>query len=630
MAYPLETLEMIYLDGRNPSIQIQKGAQKYPNDYYKLRSDYHALRNRKGVRYSYDKHYNDETMVYNTVGRNNIGYVIRNNYDKKRFVIFFDTFYPNSEEIRINNNLAMKGIRPFIYEHGMVMKPEFYKLDLRDRKNDYAKQQYQERNDDNYKIFYWITDYFTPTEYLNMFVQKDATNLVYTYKMFATLLPELHKNNYVVTKFEMKQMFLGHCDNYKINDLSTVMCVSHISKWFDYPNEKYNHQSRQLEIPPPSRDNVYDFMMNKIVKIDFSRYNSVRTDESNLVEPIDNWMSVMFIMLDIMGMFVPDCIIYDNDYSKSRFKIDLDTTISYDEAKSRFDKTYQGGPELYKYYLNKYLNRFEVPITNLDRKMNFRQNEVLFKDKIDNTIKLMKLWKKNFMTYVNWMILNYNSESDSKYIKNHIVELINYLSGDNIFEVDGVNWKYYNLFVVGLAYLSNIHQFKRNYVDYEFMSLNILNIISQINSVYTLTLGYMQPEYVDAVVELNRGKKIDTRNVTTFVNYFLEDEYAEYYPLVITMTANQKQSYSRFEEYTCMHNYTYPVVRDSRKLQQIMNNVTGVSISSYEFENENSNDYLKRMNALSARTVGERNLNADPRYYDARNINKNKINILNF
>lgn len=627
MAYPLENLEMIYLDGRNPS--IQKGAQKYPNDYYKLRDDYHALKNRNGVRYSYEQHYDDETIVYNTVGRKNIGYVIRNNFDKKRFVIFFNTFYPNSEEIRINNNLAMKGIRPFIYEHGMVMDPEFYKLPFKDRKYDSNKQQYQQRNDDNYKIFYWITDYFTPNEYLNTFVQNDASNLVYVYKMFAKMLPELHDSNYVVTKFEMKQMFLGHCDNYRINDLSTLMCVSHISKWFDYPNEKYNRQTRRLEIPPPSRDNVYDFMMNNIVKIDFSRYNSVRTDESNLVEPIDNWMSVMFIMLDIMGMFIPDCIIYDNDYTKSRFKIDLDKTISYDEAKSMFDKNYKGTPELYKYYLNKYLSRFEVPVTNVDRGINFRQNEYMFKSKIENTIKLMKLWKKNFMTYVNWMIINYNPSSNSKYIKDNIVELMEYLSTNNVFKVDGVDWKYYNLFVVSLAYLSSINQFKRNYIDYEFMSAKMMDILYKITAIYTLTIGYNQPEYVDAVIKLNSDKRIDIRNVNNFVKFFL-DSNAEFYPLPFTISNEQKQTYTRLEQYTCMHNYSYPIVRESPELQRIMNNVTGVSIPSYAFENENSNNYLKRMNALSAYTVGEQNLDADPRYYNARNINKDQINLRNF
>lgn len=611
MAYPLENIEIVNLCSR-----VRGGENKYPREYYNLRKDYRATKDRNGLRYSYRyktvENEDDQYMkVIETVGRSDIAYVIENNFDHSRFVIHFGTRYPSTEEVRINNDLAMKGIRPFIYEIGMIVDDSFYGPNVNNRANFMTKKNYQTKNEMGKPVWYWITDYYY-YDYLLDTVCKNGSNIEAAYSMFATMLPILHKDNYVITKFEMKQMFYGACSNYRDDSIKTLMCVCPFRRWFFYPDEKISRGEEYLQ--DPEYKNKIDYIMNNIVRTDFSRYNSVRTDESKLVEPIDNWMSVMFIMLDVMGTYIPDCIIYDNDYRRSRFiKPDFKITdkvrdMSYDEAIDLFARTYHGTEEMYRYMRNKYLYKNRVPTITRD--------DTAFNREIENKITLIKRWKKNFVQYINWMLLNYNNNISVNDIKNNLDTIVFALGGDNVFDVDGVQWSFYNLFVVCIGYISMIRQFKRNYIDSEFMTRTIPEFLHFLTLIYTCWVTYNDESYKQSLYQLNPSMNIPYDTLQSYIDFFVNNDI-QYMPVVFNIdTVNERASYQRFVDYTCMHNYGYPVVRMSPRLEEIMNNVTGRSIPDYTFEEENDNVYLRRMNSLTANLIGNRNLNADPRYYD--------------
>lgn len=611
MAYPLENIEIVNLCSR-----VRGGENKYPREYYNLRKDYRATKDRNGLRYSYRyntvENEDDQRMkVIETVGRSDIAYVIENIFDHSRFVIHFGTRYPSTEEVRINNDLAMKGIRPFIYEIGMIVDDSFYDPNVNNRANFMTKKNYQTKNEMGKPVWYWITDYYY-YDYLLDTVCKNGSNIEAAYSMFATMLPILHKDNYVITKFEMKQMFYGACSNYRDDSIKTLMCVCPFRRWFFYPDERISQGEEVL--PVPQYNNKIDYIMNNIVRTDFSRYNSVRTDESKLVEPIDNWMSVMFIMLDVMGTYIPDCIIYDNDYRRSRFiKPDFKITdkvrdMSYDEALRLFRDSYHGTEEMYRYMRNKYLYNNRVPTISSD--------DTAFKREIEDKITNIKTWKKNFVEYINWMLLNYNNNISVNDIKNNLDTIVFALGGDNVFDVDGVQWSFYNLFVVCIGYISMIRQFKRNYIDSEFMTRTIPEFLHFLTLIYTCWVTYKDESYKQSLHQLNPSMNIPYNTLQSYMDFFVNNDI-QYMPVVFNIdTVNERASYQRFVDYTCMHNYTYPIVRMSPRLEEIMNNVTGRSIPDYTFEEENDNVYLRRMNSLTANLIGNRNLNADPRYYN--------------
>lgn len=624
MAYPLENIEIVNLCSR-----IRKGDQKYPDMYYDLRKEYRATKDIKGLRYSYKYAHSEDRngqqiKAVQTVGRRDHGYVIEHKENHTLFVIHFGTRYPSIEEIRVNNDLAMKGIRPFIYETGMVVDNEFYSLGKEDRMDFFTKKKYQIKNDLGKPVWYWITDYYY-YDYLLDTVCKNGSNIEAAYSMFATLLPALHGDNFVITKFEMKQMFYGACSNYKDDSIKTLMCVCPFRRWFFYPDEKVSKGG--VEYQDPKDNNKIDYIMNRIVKTDFSRYNSVRTDESKLVEPIDNWMSVMFIMLDVMGTYIPDCIIYDNDYRESRFIkpnfhiTDKDRTMSYSEALKLFRDSYHGTEDMYRYMLNKYLYNNRVPTVKhivVDAEVNAKDFvDRVFEYEMEKKINLIKKWKKNFVQYINWMLLNYNNNISVNDIKNNLDTIVFALGNNNeVFDVDGVQWSFYNLFVVCIGYISMIRQFKRNYVDTEFMTRTVPEFLRFLTIFYTCMVTYTDESYKQSLLELNPSMNIPYNTIQDYTNFFLNND-VRYMPIVFNIdTVKERASYQRFVDYTCMHNYEYPIVRMSPRLEEIMNNVTGRSIPDYTFEEKNPNDYLRRMNELSAKLIGNRNPNIDPRYYD--------------
>lgn len=653
MAYPLSNIEIVNLCSR---IRRGRNVPKYPDMYYDLRKEYHATKDNNGLRYSYkyvridnnndDNDVNDQQIrpvqivgindndnqrvkAIQAIGHNDRGYVIEHNETHTLFVIHFGTRYPSTEEIRINNNLAMKGIRPFIYETGMVVNNSYYAPNVARRTEFNTKKNHQTKNELGKPVWYWITDYFT-YDYLLDTVCKNGSNIEAAYSMFATLLPALHNNNFVITKFEMKQMFYGACSNYK-DDTKTLMCVCPFRRWFFYPDEKISRGKEYL--PPPYDNQKIMYIKNIIVKTDFSRYNSVRTDESELVEPIDNWMSVMFIMLDVMGTFIPDCIIYDNDYKGSRFfkkdfnitKEIIDRTMSYKEALRQFALTYNGTEDMYKYMLNKYLYNNRAPIQKyiyVDKEVN--DEDIVDRDverNIERKINLIKRWKKNFVQYINWMLLNYNNDISVEYIKNNIDTIVYALSSNNnVFNVDGVQWSFFNLFVTCIGYISMIRQFKRNYIDTEFMTRTVPEFLHILTIIYTCWVTYTDESYKQSLQELNPNVNIPYTTLQDYTDFFVDTDIL-YTPVIFNIdSVKERASYQRFVDYTCMNDYKYPVVRTSPRLEEIMNNVTGVSIPDYTFEEENRNDYLRRMNTLSARLIENRNLNVDPRYYNGQDF----------
>ena len=601
MAYPLENLQSSFFPSR-----LTKGNKKYPVEYHNLRKEYHALSNKQGLRY----HYITSNNEIETVGRRDIGYVIQNNYDGNKFVIYFGISYPDVEFNRINNELAMQGIRPFIYEVGRV-------------NDEYGKQDVDE---EGRPMWYWVTDYFEKDELIDSLCRRDSSMLGAVYNALSRVLDTIHKSNYVIRRFKMKQMFVGSCSNYNNNNEKTIFCNCGITRWFKYPSERF--EKGQTIIDNPSVNDVTDYLLNNIVKIDFSRYNSVRTDETGFVEPIDNWMSLMFIMLDVMGMFIPDCIIFDNDYTYSRFDIN-NHSVSYNEAKKDFDSTYTGTVEMYQYYLNKYLHTYEIPATNFNLNMKYQNYEQMFENRIQNKIDNMKKWKRNFVEYINWMMLNKDMNIKPVDIKNNTEELMLYLREEyNVFAVDGVQWNYYNLFILCIAYLSMIKQFKTNYVDNTFMHYIVPYWITFFTNVYIAYSYFYDEEWFKMVKELNPNDNIP-EDYDEFLEYFTHNNVL--YPSNITINPvdiGEYDSYDRFMKYTCINDYTYPIVTKSDKLTKIMNNVTGVSVDTYEVENETPNQYLRNMNMLAAKIAEQDDDNADPRYYSV-SVTKDTISKIN-
>lgn len=606
MAYPLENIEIVNLCSRI------RGPRKYPDEYYDLRNEYHATKDRNGLRYSYRYNYGSEDgeRIRNveTVGRQDIAYVIENNVDHSLYVIHFGPRFPSTEEVTLNNTLAMKGIRPFIYEIGTVESDSFYELSPAERRDNATKRAYQEKNEEGKLMWYWITDYYK-VDYLLDTICKSASNIEGVYNMFAIMLPLLHSKNYVIPKFEMKQMFSGYCSNYKDDAIRSLMCVCPFKRWFYYPDEKYVRGN--YIIPNPESRHVASYIQNEIVRTDFSRYSSVRTDESSLVEPLDNWMSVMFIMLDAMGMFIPDCIIYDNDYKRSKFSIDTDG-LSYEDAVRKFNETYdnvEGTQNMYRYLLNKYLWMHEMPSVTFDGGRSYERN-------LKNKINMMKKWKKEFVKYINWMLLNYTDDMSSEYIKTHLDDIVRYLANGQPFNVDGVQWSYYNLFVTCIGYLSMIKQYKRNYIDTTFMLQDIPNFIHYVTMLYTAWLTFDDQEYMNNLRSLNPNVDIPVFTEVKPFAEFLVNNNLQYQPVIFNIdTVEERPSYDRFVEYTCVNNYTYPIVQNSVELTAIMDNVLGIDIGNYLVEEENNNDYLKRMNTLASKIADTPDFDDDPRFY---------------
>ena len=612
MAYPLENIELVNLCSRI------HGPRKYPDEYYILRNEYHATKDKHGLRYSYRYNYGSEDgkRIRNieTVGRRDIGYVIENNVDHTRYVIHFGTRFPSSEEVTLNNTLAMKGIRPFIYEFGTVETDDFYKLSPVERRDNTVKRLYQEKNEDGKLMWYWITDYYK-VDYLLDTVCKNASNIESAYGMFAIMLPILHNKNYVIPKFEMKQMFRGYCSNYKDDRMRSLMCVCPFKRWFYYPDEKYEHGN--YVIPNPEPRHVIAYIHNEIVRTDFSRYSSIRTDESSLVEPLDNWMSVMFIMLDVMGMFIPDCIIYDNDYRRSKFGIDIDNVyrdnISYNDAIRQFNETYnnaEGTQNMYKYLLNKYLWYHEMPSVTSD-------NGRAYDRSLKNRINLMKKWKKEFVKYINWMLLNMAYEDmDANYIKNNIEKITKDMANGTPFEVDAVEWNYYNLFITCIGYLSMIRQFKRNYVDLDFLQHDIPKFIHLFTILYSCYVTYGDVKYNELLYLANPNVDFPVfSNVEEYAAFMYNNDVVMKPVMFNVDTIDERPSYDRFVEYTCANNYTYPIVQNSPKLNMIMDNVMGINIPDYKFENMNNNISLQTMNEIASQIAGTSDTD-DPRFYE--------------
>ena len=110
--------------------------------------------------------------------------------------------------------LAEKGIVPCIYEYGTV---------------------------ENENIYYLISDYYTPIKPLDVMCKQDILSLPSVYEMFYNILSILHKENYVITEFDIHQIFLGRCDSYRDN-IETIFCTCNYNKWFNHPPQKENYK----------------------------------------------------------------------------------------------------------------------------------------------------------------------------------------------------------------------------------------------------------------------------------------------------------------------------------------------------------------------------------------------------
>ena len=150
------------------------------------------------------------------------------------------------------------------------------------------------------------------------------------------------------------------------------------------------------------------------------------------------------------------------------------------------------------------------------------------------------------------------------------------------------------------------------------MTRTIPEFIRFLTIIYTCLLTYKDESYKQSIQKLNPSVNISYDTLQSYIDFFMNNDI-QYIPIVFNIdTAGERASYQRLVDYTCMNNYTYPVVKMSGRLEEIMNNVTGQSIPDYSYEEENDNVYLRRMNSLTANLIENDNLNADPRYYNGR------------
>lgn len=361
------------------------------------------------------------------------GFVIQNvgrlqngtyNGNLKKYVIYFSDRFPNLQRIIINNTLANKGIVPYIYEYGTV------------------------ENENNENIYYWISDYYIPIKPLDDMCKQDILSLPSAYEMFYNTLSILHKENYVITEFNMSKIFLGRCDSY-LDNIETIFCICNYDKWFNHIPHVFNRDTRKNEIRIPRHNELEDFYNSDFPIESSNRYSSIR----NYVTPIDNWMSVMFILLDAMDMFIPDCITISN--LMENFK---------KEKKDYRKIIWENHPE------------------------------IIYEFAVDNHLDLIKKYKENFMIYINSIFASIIADNlgnifiDIDYIEKNIGTFVNKVS-----EKTGIEMEFYCLFITCLIYISHVNHLSINYVNDNFMK-ELIDTIKQYCIVYTCKFAYNNKE----------------------------------------------------------------------------------------------------------------------------------------
>lgn len=592
--YPLEQCKQSYI--YNPNLN--------------LRVKYYPLKQRGLLNYRYINNADredDNNIIPDIFGT---GFVIQNvgrqqddgtyNGNLKRYVIYFSDRFPNLQRIIINNTLADKGIVPYIYEYGTV------------------------ENENNENIYYWISDYFTPIKPLDVMCKQDIFSLPSVYEMFYNILSILHKENYVITEFKMSEIFLGKCDSYRDN-IETIFCTCNYDKWFNHPPQIFNRNTREYEDQVPTHGDLTDFYDGWFPCGDFSamkinRYSSISTSKGH-IKPIDNWMSVMFILLDAMDMFIPACIT-SLKLKDETFKPECEEFLKVMYKKTFLDKH----PELIdECVANQYLN-------------------------------LIREYQEIFMIYVNSIfasiVADYNLGNNIiniDYIEENIGTFVNKVS-----EKTGIECKFYCLFITCLAYISHVNHSPINYVNDDFMK-RLIDIIKQHCIVYTCKLAYNNnniEKFIDDLVNYNSKDKVDrledymrqqTQNDNIdILDYVLTHDYMDFAECLYMCSMNipkykislySLNAYENYEDIITKYCTTYKLCVNTNDFDFVINYVNNImqnieTIGGTLQINKQyliNNDYLLRMYKCANESENNLDLNIADYFF---NTDINNINIL--
>lgn len=462
-----------------------------------LRVKYFPLKQRGLLNYRYINNADredDNNIIPDIFGT---GFVIQNvgrqqddgtyNGNLKRYVIYFSDRFPNLQRIIINNTLADKGIVPYIYEYGTV------------------------ENENNENIYYWISDYFTPIKPLDVMCKQDIFSLPSVYEMFYNILSILHKENYVITEFKMSEIFLGRCDSYRDN-IETIFCTCNYDKWFNHQPQIFNRDTKKYEDQVPTSGDIEDFYLGWFPRGEINRYSSIRTNKY-FITPIDNWMSVMFILLDAMDMFIPACI--TSPIIEKKFIA---------ECKTKYKKIFlEKHPEIIdEFVADKYLD-------------------------------LINEYKEIFMIYVNSIFASIvddnigNNIINLDYIEENIGTFVNKVS-----EKTGIECKFYCLFITCLAYISHVNHSPINYVNDDFMK-RLIDIIKQYCVVYTCKFAYNDDigKFINYLIEYN-SENDEIYRLRDYIRQQTQNNNIDILEYVLT------HEYMDFAEYLYMCNMNIP------------------------------------------------------------------------
>lgn len=588
--YPLEDCTQLFYYNRQPNLRVK----------------YFPLKQRGLLNYRYisnaDREDDNNIIIPDIFGT---GFVIQNvgrqqndgtyNGNLKRYVIYFSDRYPNLQRFIINNTLANKGILPYIYEYGTV------------------------KNENNKNIYYWISDYYTPIKPLDIMCKQDILSLPSVYEMFYNILSILHKENYVITEFKMSEIFLGKCDSYRDN-IETIFCICNYNKWFNHPPQIFNRITGKYEDQVPTHGDLTDFYDNWFPAGDFSamninRYSSISTSKGHIT-PIDNWMSVMFILLDAMDMFIPACITSPN--LEEKFKQECNKNYSKIELKKH--------PEIIdECVANQYLN-------------------------------LIRDYKEIFMIYVNSIfasiVADYNLGNNIiniDYIEENIGTFVNKVS-----EKTGIEWKLYCLFITCLAYISHVNYSPINYVNDDFMK-RLIDIIKQYCIVYTCKFAYNNniEEFINDLVEDNSENdeiyrlrdyiRQQTQNDNIdILDYVLTHDYMDFAECLYMCNMNipkykislyNLNAYANYEDIITKYCITHKLCVNTNNFDFVINYVNNImqnikSLGGTLQINKQyliNNDYLLRMYKCANESENNFDLNIADYFF---NTDINNINIL--
>lgn len=518
------------------------------------------------------------------------------------FVMHIDTNYPSKEHQKLNNNLAKKNLRPWIYEVGKL----YY----------WGKEKF---------IWYWITDYIEPSKN-NSITHQD---MLYIWFNYTTILESIHKNNYVISDFDMTNIIRGKISNKNCTDEQFYM-VNTFVQWIQKSDNKANDLKNYM-----NNDNVKGRKENSF----YYSLHTLKTREFT-IDPIDNWMSMIFVIMAKIHKFVPECYMKQLDWKKYTFDIDIEDEdyVDYATINKHFEQ--HVWPTMMDSYCDKENARNDYLYEHIVFDKKSRDNER--KDMISNGNK----WKKNLITLLINIMFEIDQNITPAMIKENFGEICYLVAtrcGMNVTNI----WV---ILAVVLAYVASLNVMRTNYVDINFIKNYVATCMEEAwkDDSFRKLWSVMEnfdtlPEDYDNLKEFIIKKNLRNRFDTfeEFKNYMVENDIQIY--LTYDLCLNTDEWYN-FSKNICCNEFKIGVLTEngfeSVNVDENINNALSKveeNCDDDKYDAPNPSIYLKRLNDAAIRYINERtngnfNSNVDPRctgYENQRQINRDDNDIIN-